>query len=97
MKPLDIFDQEFWGRCLIQNLNAAQEDETAFTIWIVTAAASVPKAVKNAFSKILKENRRLLAIALDTYSLGVFFSKEELIEILGHHGIDGKKADHQYY
>ena len=97
MRPLDIFDQEFWGRCLIQNLNAAQEDETTFSIWIITAAASVPKAVKNAFSKILRENRRLLSIAIDTYSLGVFFSKEELIEILVHHGIDGKKADHQYY
>jgi hypothetical protein len=34
---------------------------------------------------------------MDTYSLGVFFSKEELIEILNHHGIDGKKAEHQYY
>jgi len=97
MKPLDIFNKEFWERCLIQNLNAAQEDETTFTIWIITAAASVPEAVKNAFSKILKENRRLLSIAMDTYSLGVFFSKEELIKILEHHGIDGKKADHQYY
>jgi hypothetical protein len=96
MKPLDIFDQEFWGRCLLQNLNAAKGDETTFTIWIIAASASAPMAVKDDFFKLLKENRSLLSTAWDTYSLGSFFSREELREILNHHGVKGGDLESQY-
>jgi hypothetical protein len=97
MKPLDIFDQEFWGRCLLQNLNAAKGDETTFTIWITAASASAPMAVKDDFFKLLKENRSLLSAALDTYSLGSFFSREEIQEILNHHGVKGGDLESQYW
>jgi len=97
MKPLDIFDQEFWGRCLIQNLNAVKGDETAFSLWIVSGAESAPQVVKYDLSKVLKQDKSLLSVALNTYILGSFFSREELLEILNHHGIQGKDLDSQYW
>ena len=87
--PLDIFDLDFWKKCLIKDLKDAQLNEVSSQLWIFSAQM-ISGEVKEVLFEALKENMNFLKFAYRTYMLGTFFSKEEIQKLLDHHGLVGK-------
>lgn len=85
--PLSIFGRDFWKRVLLESLVGVNpKSPESVTYWIFSALI-VPSEVKEALKDRLNKDLDFLKAAWDTYTLGGFFSREELDEILEHHSL----------
>jgi len=89
INPLEIFNKELWKNIIMASLAEADfSSETDVHYWIYSASL-IPSELKDALFSKLKESTDAFKIAWGTYELGVFFSRDELQELLDYHKING--------
>lgn len=85
--PLSVFGRDFWKRVLLESLPGVDpKSPESITYWIFSALI-IPSEVKEDLKDRLNKDLDFLKATWETYTLGAFFSREELTEILNAHGL----------